>query len=80
MLGIADVKSRILSFNQNLNLKLFTINNFKASTPARDYQSTLLVQFILKGTTVKGTLLERIMGAGVDPLDLITAKASKFQK
>ena len=51
-------------------------NIFKANTPARDLQSTLLAHFILKGTTIKGTLLDRIVGEGVDPLDLITAKST----
>ena len=36
---------------------------------------TLLSQFILNGTIIKGTLLEMIVGAGADPLDLITAKS-----
>ena len=47
-------------------------NIFKASTPARDLQSVLLAHFILKGTIIKGTLLDRIVRAGADPLDLIT--------
>ena len=50
-------------------------NIFKANTPARDLQSTLLSHFILNGTIIKGTLLDRIVGAGADPLDLITAKS-----
>ena len=47
-------------------------NIFKANTPARDLKSVLLAHFILKGTTIKGTVLDRIVGAAVDPLDLIT--------
>ena len=50
-------------------------NICKASNPARDLQSTLLSLFILNGTIIKGTLLDRIVGAGADPLDLITAKS-----
>ena len=38
-------------------------------------QSTLLSHFILNGTIIKGTLLDRIVGVGADPLDLITAKS-----
>ena len=48
---------------------------FKANTPARDLQSNLLAHFIHKGTIIKGTLLDRILGAGADPLGLITAKS-----
>merc|ERR1712215_519568 len=50
-------------------------NIFKANTPTRDLQSTLLSHFILTGTIIKGTLLDRIVRAGADPLDLITAKS-----
>ena len=41
-----------------------------------DLQSTILIHFILKGTPIKGTLLDRIVGEGADPLDLITAKST----
>ena len=47
-------------------------NIFKASTPASVLHSVLLALFILKGTTINGTLLERIVRIGADPLDLIT--------
>ena len=50
-------------------------NIFKANPPARDLQSTLLAHFVLKGITIKGTLLDRIVGAGADPLGLISAKS-----
>ena len=40
-----------------------------------DLQSTLLTHFILKGTPIKGTLLDRIVGADADTLDLIVAKS-----
>ena len=36
---------------------------------------TLLSQFILNGTIIKGTLLDRIVGEAADPLDLISAKS-----
>ena len=45
-------------------------NIFKANTPAIDLRSTLLAHIILNGI-----LLDRIVGAGADPLDLITAKS-----
>ena len=50
-------------------------NIFKANTPARDLQSILLAHVILKRTTIKGPLLDRIVRAGADPLDLITASS-----
>ena len=59
---------------KNNAMRLYS-NIFKANTPARDLQSTLLSHFILNGTIIKGTLLDRIVGAGADPLDLITAKS-----
>ena len=46
-----------------------------ANTPAKDLQYTFLAHFIIRGTAVKGTLLDRIVGAGADPLDLITANS-----
>ena len=46
-------------------------NIFKANTLVRYLKSALVSHFILKGATIKGTLLGRIVGAGVGPLDLI---------
>ena len=59
---------------KNNAMRLYS-NIFKANTPARDLQSTLLSLFILNGTIIKGTLLDRTVGAGADSLDLITAKS-----
>ena len=66
-LGVPSVEDVI----KNNAVRLYR-NTFKANTPARDLQSVLLAHFILKGTTIKGTLLDRIVRAGADPLDLIT--------
>ena len=43
-------------------------NIFKANTPARDLQSALLASYMIQGTTIKGTLLDRVIKAGADPL------------
>ena len=48
---------------KNNSLRLYT-NIFKANTPARDLQSALLASYIIKGSTIKGTLLDRVVGAG----------------
>ena len=39
---------------------------------ARYLQSDILTHFILKRTTIKGTLLDWLVGAAMDPLDLIS--------
>ena len=59
----------------NINAMGHYRNIFKANNPARDLQSTLLSHFILNGIIIMGTLLDRIVGAVADPLDLITAKS-----
>ena len=66
-LGVPSVDDVI----KNNAVRLYK-NIFKAKIPARDLQSVLLAHFILKGTTIKGTLLDRIVRAGADPLELIT--------
>ena len=68
-IGISNVVDVIRN-----NTMIIYRNLFKANTPTRDLESTLIAYFILKGSTIKGTLLERIVGAGVDSVDLITGK------
>ena len=49
-------------------------NIFKTDTPARDLQSTLLSKYLIKGSITKGSLLERIITAGRNPLEIIFDK------
>ena len=49
-------------------------NIFKTDTPARELQSVLLARYISKGSIIKGTLLERILKLGGQPLDIILNK------
>ena len=49
-------------------------NIFKTDTPARDLQSTLLSEYLIKGSTTKGSLVERIITAGCNPLQVIFDK------
>ena len=44
---------------------------FKTDTPTRDLQSALLATYMLKGNIIKGTLLDRVIKAGCDPLKII---------
>merc|ERR1712090_25705 len=46
-------------------------NIFKTNTPARDLQSVLLDRYIIEGNITKGTLLEKIVKAGYDPLQVV---------
>ena len=69
-LGVPTVDDVI----KNNAMRLYR-NIFKSNTPERHLQSTLLTHFILKGTTIKGTLLDRILVEGAEPLDLIIAKS-----
>ena len=56
------------------NLLRLYKNNFQTNTPTRDLQSTLLAKYLLRGYTVKGTLLNRVIKAGSDPLKIIFEK------
>ena len=47
-------------------------NLFTANTPARDLQSALLASCMIQGNTIKGTLLDRVLKAGADPLMLLS--------
>ena len=49
-------------------------NIFQTNTPARDLQSTLLATYMLNGNAVKGSLLDRVIKAGCDPLKIILDK------
>ena len=49
-------------------------NIFKTDTPSRELQSILLARYITKGSIIKGTLLERIVKFGVQPLDILFDK------
>ena len=55
------------------SLRLYK-NIFKTDTPARDLQSVLLARYIIKGNITKGTLLEKVVKAGCDPLQIIFDK------
>ena len=49
-------------------------NIFKTDTPARELQSVLLARYIIEGNITKGTLLEKVVKAGYDPLQTIFDK------
>ena len=58
---------------QKNSLGLFR-NIFKTETPARELQSIFLARYIINGSTTKGTLLERVLKYGGNPLDIIFNK------
>lgn len=49
-------------------------NIFKTDTPARDLQSTFLSKYLIKGCITKGSLLEKVVTAGCNPLRIIFDK------
>ena len=58
---------------ENNSLRLYR-NIFKSNTPARNLQSVLLAEYITKGVTTKGTLLDRVLKSGANPLKVIFDK------
>ena len=57
----------------NNSLRLYK-NIFKTNTPARDLQSIFLAKYILNGTVIKGSLLDRVIKAGSNPIKLLFDK------
>ena len=55
---------------KNNSLRLYK-NIFRSDTPASELQSVLLARYIIKGTTTKGTLLEKVLKFGGNPLEII---------
>ena len=51
-------------------------NTFKTDNPARDLQATLLSEYLIKGSIIKGSLLEKVTTAGYNPLKVIFDKQS----
>ena len=49
-------------------------NIFKTDTPARDLQATMLSEYLINGRTTKGSLLDRIITGGRNPLKIIFDK------
>ena len=47
---------------------------YKVDTLAKQFQSILLANYILSGKTIRGTLLDRVVAAGHNPLDVIFNK------
>ena len=47
---------------------------FKVNTLAKHFQSILLANYILSGKTIRGTLLDRVVTAGHNPLDVVFNK------
>ena len=60
---------------QNNCLRLYS-NIFKVDPPARELQSILLARYIINGSITKGTLLERVLKFGGNPIDTIFNKYS----
>ena len=54
-------------------------NIFQCNTPAQEFQSLLLASYLLTGKAEQGTLLERVIKAGYNPVNLILNKP-KFKK
>ena len=54
-------------------------NIFQCNTPAQVFQSLLLSSYILTGRAEKGTLLDRVIKAGYNPINLIFNKP-KFRQ
>ena len=54
-------------------------NTFQCKTPAQEFQSLLLSSYILTGRAEKGTLLDRVIKAGYNPINLIFNKP-KFKQ
>ena len=46
-------------------------NIFKSDNPAREFQSALLARYITNGNITKGSLLEKIVRSGLNPLSII---------
>ena len=65
-LSIPQVKDVITNNTIGLYHRIFQV-----STPARDIQCQLLSQYLLHGTLVKNTLLDRVVGMGLDPIDVL---------
>ena len=55
-------------------------NIYQCNTPARVFQSILLSSYILTGKAEQGTLLDRVIKAGYNPLNLILNKPKFKQK
>ena len=49
-------------------------NIFQCNTPAQEFQSLLLSSYIVTGKAEKGTLLDRVIKAGYNPINLIFNK------
>ena len=49
-------------------------NIFQSNTPTKELQSILLAKYLINGTAEKGTLLDRVVKAGYDPLELTIMK------
>ena len=67
----------IVEVIEHSSLRLYR-NIFKTNTPARDLQSALLAEYITKGVTTDGTLLDRILKSGANPLKVIFDKESSL--
>ena len=63
----------IPSVEEVIKCNTFTLfrNVFSSDTPARDFQALMLAEYMLSGRLTKGTLLERVVCAGRDPLKII---------
>ena len=58
---------------KNNSLRLYA-NIFRTDTPAREFQSVLLARYISSGNIIQGTLLEKIVKTGFNPLEVIFKK------
>ena len=64
---------KISSVDQMLKINALRLykNIFKTDTPARDLQAILLAKYIKKGSIIKGSLLEKVVATGYNPLQVI---------
>ena len=68
----------IIPVNQMIDRNVIGLYHriYKATTLAKQFQSILLANYILSGKTIRGTLLDRVVAAGHNPLDVIFNKPS----
>ena len=74
-LGIPQVKDVIKNSTISLYYRIFQI-----SSPARDIQCQFLANYLLYGTIIKNTMLDRIIQVGLEPINVLSCgKKSKYK-
>ena len=74
-LGITSIDNVIHRNIQSLFFRIFQVN-----TPLLHLQSVLLSKYLCKRKCIKGTLIDRLVKAGHDPLHLAFYKPAQYMK